>query len=79
MIKLRFITNKEYVRRHKPAAISDRWGGGACGCPEDYGLQEQTINAECHNTTCEECWNKLAIKKSRYILTRKKGGVKNEK
>lgn len=74
MIKLRFITNKEYVRRHKPDFVGDGWGGGVCGCPKAYGLQEKPIEAGCRQTTCEECWNELAIKKGRYILTRKKRG-----
>jgi hypothetical protein len=51
--RLKFLTCREYVAIHKPAAIYNDYGG-VYGCPHQYGLRDNCGHG------CYNCYNKYA-------------------
>ena len=53
------MTYKELVKKINPKAILDN--GTCCGCPSDYGLEDQSYTVNCTSDGgkgCTYCWNR---------------------
>lgn len=54
------MTRREWMKENYPSYVYVKYGGGVCGCPNDYDdLPDNHVGRnECNNKSCEECWDK---------------------
>lgn len=71
-MKLKFLTNREYVEKHCPSAISPLVKGGVMGCPCHYGLYFHLCGVECQidDKQCSYCWDSLAKRNNKLICVK---------
>lgn len=72
MIKrMRFMTRREYVKKHYPLRLRDDACGGVLGCPGDTHIENRKNNCYHDFQKCGECWDKPVLINGKYILVNK--------
>lgn len=70
MIKrMRFMTRREYVKKHYPLRLRDDACGGVLGCPGN--IEKRKIRCYHDFSMCSECWDKPVKIDGKYILVNK--------
>jgi hypothetical protein len=78
-LKVKAMTNREWVKKHVPYAITDLSLGGVYACPYIQELENQKCKRTDENSggaiKCYECWNLPAKRNGKYIMRKE---VRNE-
>ena len=70
-MKLKAMTNREWVQKHYPDRVVTYALGGVEGCPffRTYNLDNNKCNGnKMGNKKCTECWNLPAKRNGKYIM-----------
>lgn len=65
------MTFRERLALDYPDHVQSYFGGGCCGCPEDYGYEPSGYRDIC-DKKCTECWNREMPETSKKETTMKK-------
>lgn len=68
------MTFRERLKRDHPEDVQSYFGGGCCGCPEDYGYEPSGYKRTCNknHTECTTCWDRQMPETSKGETTMKK-------
>lgn len=68
MKRLKAMTNREWMQKHKPELIEECVNGGVCGCPMANSLENSMIKKCKGFSSCTACWNLPAKINGKYIM-----------
>lgn len=73
--RMRFMTRREWLKKHYPHCVSEKYHGGVKGHPDQYGFSDAQAAYE-HCTgfdpiKCRKCFDRPAVINGKYILVRR--------